>query len=274
MSVQATSRSKGLEKFHGLRITVALAAIIPLSLMVLAACSQPVTPDPGISPTSDGALVGQSEINLKFTLPSETWVDGVQSARLMLYANAETFYNSAPAYTFNLIVTKSAAVTTVEGICRSIDAATYLMEVKLLDSSGASLRRHLDFVTVTKLVVTPVTLNFKRTVGQVSLVCGGSHRPVTTRLSLCDPVTKEILNTIGSVYTHYNQWNGIHFSLFTNVTPGSYTIYFELFDVNGMKIAEGYKDNITVQALADTKTDVTVSANFGSLRVGSASFTD
>ena len=214
------------------------------------------------------------EINLKFALPADTWSESVTAAKLYLYANAERFHNSAAAYTFDLTVTTSGTTKTVSGICRSITAGTYLMDVKILNSTGASLRRHLNFVTVNALTESTLTLDFQSTTGNLCLVSGAySTKATATKISLCDPATKEVISTLSCFWHSFASYD-YNFSLFRNVAPGTYTVYWELYDALGQKILEGYADAVTVSALADTKKDVSVSASFGSLRIGSATFTN
>ena len=263
-----------------------LLALVMNTIFAFTACTNTSSSDPGTDPEDAAEQTSDSEVALKFTLPSDQgWTEEVSSATLNLYATYQKFWDSAPTHTLALGITTSGTATTVEGTCRSVVAGNYIIEVKLANASGSSLRRHLGLITVDALKTTTVPLSFYANVGAISL--GGSDNYTlattvsTSRISICDSRTRNVLKTIegskvstaSSTSSSYGN-HGYIYGLATDIEPGTYTVYWEFLNSSGAKIGEGSVDSVVVSALATTMAGLSISGSYGSVMMGSATFYD
>ena len=267
------------------RRTIPLLACVMLFSLVFISCPTGssglnANTDEGVDPETGNSDTG---INLKFDLPSETWAESVTNAKLSLYNNEKSFYDGSTTYSFDLGVTKTGTITTIEGTCLAITAGTYIIDVKLKNSSNTTLRRHLGMVDIKALSKTTTSLDFKSAPGMISL--GSSNystiinAAATATISLCDSNSRKILRSesglrVTPVVYVYDFYGSYCYSILTNVDPGTYSVYWEIYNANGTKLCEGAADSVVVTALADTKKSMAISESYGSLTIGNATFTD
>ena len=136
-----------------------------------------------------------------------------------------------------------------------------LVEVKLTDSIGASLWRHLGSVAVAALTQKSLDLSFHSTSGALALISSQSSAIVgsasTTNLAITDS-SGSTTSIAGLAFTNSSSYA---YALVPALEAGTYSLVWDFYNSSGVKIGAGSAPSLTVAALATTKQSVTIASS-------------